>query len=62
MSDQHDHQTHGSELEPAVDAGGGRLEQHCSQCGVGIEGSGEFCCVCAIETSGGEAPPAGDDT
>lgn len=62
MSEEHDHQTPGSEFEPAVDAGGGRLERHCSQCGVAIEGSDEFCGVCAVETSGGHAPPAADDT
>jgi len=39
-----------------VDAGSGRLERHCSQCGALIEGSHEFCQVCAIESSGGEAP------
>jgi len=60
MSEEHNHQTPGSGLEPAVDAGGGRLEQHCSQCGVGIEGSDEFCQVCAIEASGDEAPPTAD--
>lgn len=62
MSEEHNHQTPGSDLEPAVDAGGGRLEQHCSQCGVGIEGSHEFCQVCAIEASGGDVPPALDAT
>jgi hypothetical protein len=61
MSEEHNHQTPGSDLEPAVDTGGGRLEQHCSQCGVGIEGSHEFCEVCAIEASGGDVPPAADD-
>ena len=60
MSEEHNHQTPGSSLEPAVDAGGGRLEQHCSQCGVGIEGSHEFCQACAIEASGDDAPPAAD--
>ncbi len=60
MSEEHNHQTPGSKLEPAVDSGGGQLEQHCSQCGVGIEGSDEFCQVCAIELSGGDAPPAAD--
>ena len=62
MSDHHDHQTPGSELEPAVDAGGGQLEKHCSQCGVGIESSDEFCSVCAVETSGGHEPAAADST
>jgi hypothetical protein len=60
MSEEHDHQTQGSSLEPAVDAGGGKLEAHCSQCGVGIEGSDEFCQVCAIEASGDEVPPPAD--
>ena len=60
MSEEHNHQTPGSNLEPAVDAGGGRLEAHCSQGGVGIESSDEFCQVCAIEASGDEVPPAGD--
>ena len=62
MSEEHNHQTPGSDLEPAVDAGGGRLEQHCSQCGVGIDGSHEFCQACAIEASGGDVPPAADAT
>jgi ATP-dependent Lon protease len=53
---EHDHQTPGSTEEPGVDAGSGQLEQHCSQCGGLIEGSGEFCRVCAIEYSGGEVP------
>lgn len=57
MNDEHDHQTPGSDLEPAVDAGTGRLEVHCSQCGAVIEGSHEFCQVCALEASGGELPP-----
>jgi hypothetical protein len=60
MSEEHNHQTPGSNLEPAVDAGGGKLEAHCSQCGVGIEGSDEFCQVCAIEASGGDEPSAAD--
>jgi hypothetical protein len=55
-SDAHDHQTPGSSREPGVDAGSGYLERHCSQCGVDIEGSDEFCQVCAIEASGGELP------
>ena len=53
---EHDHQTPGSTEEPGVDAGSGKLEQHCSQCGSLIEGSDEFCQVCAIEYSGGEVP------
>jgi ATP-dependent Lon protease len=53
---EHDHQTPGSVEEPGVDAGSGRLEQHCSQCGSQIESSDEFCQVCAIEFSGGEVP------
>ena len=55
--DEHDHQTPGTSEEPGVDAGTGQLESHCSQCGVDIEGSAEFCQVCAIEASGGEVPP-----
>ena len=39
-----------------MDAGSGQLEEHCSQCGALIEGSHEFCQVCAIESSGGEVP------
>ena len=54
---EHDHQTPGSTDEPAVDAGSGKLEAHCSQCGTLIEGSHEFCQVCAIEASGGDVPP-----
>jgi hypothetical protein len=53
---EHDHQTPGSTEEPGVDAGSGKLEHHCSQCGSLIEGSDEFCQVCAIESSGGEVP------
>ena len=60
MSDEHDHQTPGSSLEPGVDAGSGQLEWHCSQCGALIEGSHEFCQVCALEASGGELPPEAD--
>lgn len=60
MSDEHDHQTPGSRLEPGVDAGSGKLEVHCSQCGSLIEGSHEFCRVCSLETSGGELPPEGE--
>jgi hypothetical protein len=52
-SHEHDHQTPGSTEEPAVDAGSGRLEHHCSQCGSAIEGSHEFCQVCAVEAGGG---------
>ncbi len=55
MTDAHDHQTPGSTEEPGVDAATGKLERHCSQCGAVIEGSDEFCQVCAIEASGGEA-------
>ncbi|OPZ47165.1 MAG: hypothetical protein BWY94_00010 [Actinobacteria bacterium ADurb.BinA094] len=53
---EHNHQTPGSTEEPGVDAGSGALEKHCSQCGSLIEGSDEFCQVCAVEYSGGEAP------
>jgi hypothetical protein len=53
---EHDHQTPGSTEEPGVDAGSGTLEQHCSQCGSLIEGSADFCQICAIEYSGGEVP------
>lgn len=53
-AEHHDHQTPGSPLEPAVDAGSGRLERHCALCGALIEGSDEFCQVCAIEASGGD--------
>jgi len=60
MSGEHNHQTPGSDLEPAVDADGGQLEKHCSQCGVGIEGSDEFCQVCAVEASGSDVPPTED--
>jgi hypothetical protein len=54
----HDHQTPGSTEEPGVDAGSGKLERHCSQCGALIEGSHEFCQTCALEASGGEDPLA----
>ena len=57
MSDEHDHQIPGSDLEPGIDAGSGTLEMHCSQCGALIEGSHEFCQACALETSGGALPP-----
>lgn len=57
----HDHQTPGTSLEPGVDARSGQLERHCSQCGALLEGSHEFCQVCALEASGGEPPPE-DDT
>ena len=62
VNEEHEHQTPGSILEPAVDVGSGRLEHHCSQCGVAIEGSQEFCQVCAIEAGGGDAPPTDDAT
>jgi hypothetical protein len=52
----HDHQIQGSSLEPGVDAGHGKLEKHCSQCGSVIPASDEFCQVCAVEISGGELP------
>lgn len=58
---EHDHQTPGSTDEPAVDAGSGRLERHCSQCGSAIEGSGEFCRVCAVEASGGVDPEESEE-
>lgn len=54
----HDHQTPGSTEEPGVDAGTGRLEFHCSQCGALVEGSDHLCQVCALEASGGELPEA----
>jgi hypothetical protein len=57
MGEEHNHQTPGSSEEPGVDAGTGKLEAHCSACGTTIEGSDEFCQVCAIESSGGELPP-----
>jgi hypothetical protein len=60
VNDDHDHQTPGTSLEPGVDAGSGTLERHCSQCGAVIEGSHEFCQVCALEASGGELPPDAD--
>jgi len=60
MTEGHDHQIPGSSSEPGVDAGDGRLERHCSQCGALIEGSHEFCQVCALEESGGEPPPETD--
>lgn len=56
-SHEHDHQTPGSLLEPAVDATTGKLEVHCSRCGVDIGAGEDFCQVCAIEASGGELPP-----
>jgi hypothetical protein len=61
MSHDHDHQIPDSSLEPGVDAGTGKLELHCSQCGALVEGSHEFCQVCALEASGGELPPEGED-
>lgn len=39
---------------PLVDESSGKLAQHCTQCGAVIEGSDEFCQVCALEASGGE--------
>lgn len=60
MNDDHDHQAPGSSLEPGVDTRSGQLERHCSQCGALIEGSDEFCGVCALEMSGG-GPPREDD-
>lgn len=60
LTDEHDHQTPGSDLEPGVDARSGQLERHCSQCGALIEGSHEFCQVCALEASGGQPPSGGD--
>jgi predicted amidophosphoribosyltransferase len=60
VNELHDHQTPGSTLEPGVDAGHGTLERHCSQCGAVIEGSHEFCQVCALEASGGELPAEGE--
>lgn len=54
----HDDQTPVSGKKPAVDAGSGKLEHHCSRCGAAIEGSDEFCQVCAVETSGGEVQPS----
>ena len=51
---EHVHQTPGSEEEPGVDARTGKLEEHCSQCGTLIEGSDEFCQICALEVSGGD--------
>lgn len=50
----HVHQTPGSNIEPGVSARDGKLERHCSQCGSLIEGSDEFCQVCALEVSGGD--------
>ena len=51
---EHVHQTPGSKEEPGVDARTGKLEAHCSQCGTLIEGSDEFCQICALEVSGGD--------
>ena len=51
---EHVHQAPGSGDEPGVDTRTGKLEQHCSQCGTMIEGSDEFCQVCALEVSGGD--------
>ncbi len=47
--EEHVHQAPGSDEEPGVDARTGQLEKHCSQCGALIEGSDEFCQVCALE-------------
>ncbi len=57
MGEEHNHQTPGSTEEPGVDAATGKLEVTCSACGTTVEGSDEFCQVCAIEASGGELPP-----
>lgn len=57
----HVHQTPASPLEPAVDAGSGRLEWHCSRCGASISAGEEFCHICAVEASGGELPPPDED-
>ncbi len=47
------------EGSPGVDAASGQVLKHCSQCGTVIDGSDEFCQVCALEVSGGtEAPTA----
>ena len=43
-----------------MDAGSGKLEKHCSQCGALLASSDHFCQVCAIEYSGGEAPEEDD--
>lgn len=51
---QHDHQPTGSDGEPRVDEGSGRLERHCSQCGSLISAMDEYCGMCALEASGGE--------
>ncbi len=56
----HDHQTPASPLEPAVDAATGRLERHCSSCGIDISTGDELCQICAVEASGGELPPEDD--
>ena len=62
---------HTASTQPGVDAGSGKLVHHCAQCGTLIEGSTEYCQVCALEVSGGEAPaqgtppeapPPGDET
>lgn len=50
----HGHETPDAGRKPAVNVGSGKLEHHCSQCGAVIEGSDEYCQLCAIETSGGE--------
>ncbi|HET6496925.1 MAG TPA: hypothetical protein VFH61_16345 [Thermoleophilia bacterium] len=57
---QHRHQTPDSALEPAVDALTGKLESHCSRCGIDVGAGEDFCQVCAIEASGGDLPPEDD--
>ena len=56
----HHHQTPASPLEPAVDALTGKLESHCSRCGIDVGAGEDFCQVCAIEASGGDLPPEDD--
>jgi len=51
--------TQEDQTEPHVHTESGQLVRHCSQCGAVIEGSAEFCQVCAHEVSGGETPPHG---
>jgi hypothetical protein len=51
--EEHVHQIPGSTDEPGVDARTGQMEKHCSQCGALIEGSDDFCQICALEVSGG---------
>jgi hypothetical protein len=57
-AEPHVHEPPAAGDTPAVDAGSGRLEKHCSQCGSLIEGSDEFCQSCALEVSGGHEPDA----